>query len=117
MFRLRAGEGVLPDLLAGRYDAWLTREMRERLKAPLARRDAAAFRVSVKDPERLGLLQHGVPEYPPLAIERRIFGTVRLEVEANPDDGRVRDVRVLAAYPLFRDSVVAAVRGWRGGRR
>ncbi len=111
--QLRAGEAVMPDLLAGRYDAWLTPSTREQLRVQLGKRDSRMFRVSVVEAERLGLLEYRTPEYPPLAIERRIAGTVRLEVQANRDDGKVRDVRVVVGYPLFLRSAVAAVRDWR----
>ena len=58
-------------------------------------------------------LIHSVqPEYPDVAREAGIQGSVRLEVYV-AEDGAVSDARVLAGERILADAALAAVRQWR----
>jgi len=74
---------------------------------------------SVRPPVRVGgdirpprKLQHVAPEYPALAAQARITGTVVLEATISLS-GVVTDVRVLRSVPLLDAAAVEAVRQWR----
>jgi len=58
------------------------------------------------------LLKHSVrPEYPPLAKQARIQGTVRLEAVIGKD-GTVRNLTVVSGHPLLVPPSLEAVRQW-----
>jgi TonB family protein len=53
-----------------------------------------------------------IPEYPRLARDMNIRGTVRLEVAVN-SNGAVKSVDVKGGSPVLAQSAQNAVRGWR----
>jgi len=65
------------------------------------------------DMEPPRLVTRVTPSYPPLAIRARLPGTVVVQAVIG-EDGSVEDVEVLrSSSPLFTDSAVEAVRGWK----
>lgn len=58
------------------------------------------------------LMQQVQPEYPPLAREARIQGTVRLRAIISPE-GSVQQLEVLSGHPLLVQSALEAARKWR----
>ena len=52
------------------------------------------------------------PDYPPVARQMRVTGTVRLEATVAPD-GKVRDTKVLGGSPLLVQEAVTAVKKWK----
>src|ERR1700681_1235926 len=52
------------------------------------------------------------PEYPPVARQMRVTGTVRLEATVAPD-GKVRDTKVIGGSPLLAQEAVTAVKKWK----
>jgi protein TonB len=52
------------------------------------------------------------PEYPAVARQMRVTGTVRLEATVAPD-GKVRDTKVLGGSPLLVQEATTAVKKWR----
>jgi TonB family protein len=52
------------------------------------------------------------PEYPPLAKQSHVTGTVRLEATVAAD-GKVRDTKVLGGSPLLAQEAVTAVKKWK----
>jgi len=65
---------------------------------------------SVAVPARL---EHRVPpQFPVLALKRRIAGEVTLALVVRKD-GSVADVKQVSGNPLFRDSAIDAVKKWR----
>jgi TonB family protein len=52
------------------------------------------------------------PEYPPVARQMRVTGTVRLEATVAPD-GKVRDTKVIGGSPLLVQEAVTAVKKWK----
>jgi TonB family protein len=60
-----------------------------------------------------GVLIHRVsPDYPEIAREQHISGTVTLETTVGAD-GKVRDVRVISGSKVLVQSAIDAVRQWR----
>jgi len=58
------------------------------------------------------LIRKIIPEYPPLALQGRVEGTVILEINVD-EEGNVGDVRVLKGNPLLSAEAVRAVRQWK----
>jgi protein TonB len=52
------------------------------------------------------------PEYPFLARQARVSGTVRLEAVITTDGG-IRSIRLIQGHPLLTAAAIAAVKGWR----
>ena len=57
------------------------------------------------------LIREVTPEYPPLAKQARIQGTVVLGVLIDAD-GKVVDIRVMSGHPLLVQSATDAVKQW-----
>jgi TonB family protein len=51
------------------------------------------------------------PSYPELARKMHVAGSVKLEVEVDPE-GQVKDVKVTSGHALLRDAAVSAVKNW-----
>ncbi len=73
----------------------------------------------VRQPIRVGgdlqaakLISKVDPEYPPLAKQARISGTVLLQITVN-EQGDVSSVKILRGHPLLVRSAVDAVRQWK----
>ena len=58
------------------------------------------------------LIKEIKPTYPPLALQARISGTVRLEGIIGPD-GTVQDLKVISGHPLLREEAIKAAKQWR----
>ena len=78
-----------------------------------------APQVDTTHPVRLstGVLQgkaivRRTPEYPPLARQIHLAGSVSVEVMIAPD-GRVEAARAISGHPLLVPAAVEAARGWR----
>src|ERR1700736_1081992 len=52
------------------------------------------------------------PDYPQVARQMRVTGTVRLEATVAPD-GKVRDTKVIGGSPLLVQEAVTAVKKWK----
>jgi protein TonB len=52
------------------------------------------------------------PVYPPLAVQARISGTVRLAAVIGRD-GSIQNLRVVSGHPLLTAAALDAVRQWR----
>ncbi|HJQ71378.1 MAG TPA: TonB family protein [Blastocatellia bacterium] len=51
------------------------------------------------------------PEYPQLALEARVSGSVVVEITVT-EEGTVMSARAISGHPLLRDAAVDAARGW-----
>ena len=58
------------------------------------------------------LIKEIKPTYPPLALQARIAGTVRLEGLIGPD-GTVQNLKVISGHPLLREEAIKAAKQWR----
>jgi TonB family protein len=61
--------------------------------------------------QKAKLLQHGEPVYPPLAMQARISGVVRLHAVIGKD-GTVQNLTVSSGHPLLVPSALEAVKQW-----
>jgi len=63
------------------------------------------------DVQQYKLRQHVQPVYPPLAMQARISGTVRLNAIIGKD-GTVQDLTVVSGHPLLITAAIDAVKQW-----
>lgn len=61
--------------------------------------------------QQAALVTYVAPQYPPLALQARIQGTVRLQVVIGKD-GRVISEEVLSGHPLMQQPAMEAVQQW-----
>jgi TonB family protein len=52
------------------------------------------------------------PDYPTIARQMRVTGTVRLEATVTAD-GKVRDTKVIGGSPLLVQEAISAVKKWK----
>ncbi len=72
-----------------------------------------AEKVRVSSGVAQGLLIHQVkPQYPQLALQARIQGTVILQATIGKD-GTVQELRVVSGHPLLTAAAIDAVKQWR----
>jgi protein TonB len=76
---------------------------------PLAERQVVRIGGAIVAPR---LLRRVAPEYPLLAQQVRVMGTVVAEARVDTE-GRVRSVVIVSGHPLFAEAVIAAVAQWR----
>lgn len=82
-------------------------------RASSQERETFAAETSAGRSPAAGTLIHRVePEYPADARQRKIHGTVVLDVQIGPD-GAVQDVKVLSGPPELAQSSIDAVKQWR----
>lgn len=73
----------------------------------------AVTKVRVSSGVAQGLLIHQVkPQYPQLALQARIQGTVVLQAVIGKD-GTVQDLRVVSGHPMLTAAAIDAVKQWR----
>lgn len=58
------------------------------------------------------VVQREEPQYPAIAANMSLHGTVRLKVRIAPE-GTVRDAECVGGHPLLADSALKAVKNWR----
>ncbi len=74
---------------------------------------AAPQRVRVSQGVSQGLLVHKVtPQYPPLAKQARIQGTVVLQALIGKD-GSIQNLHVVSGHPMLTNSALEAVKEWK----
>ena len=75
----------------------------------------AEFPQRVKVTEDVGngfVLKHVNPEYPPMARQGKIMGTVLLDVIISKE-GKVTDVTLTSGHPMLAPAAIDAVRQWQ----
>ena len=74
---------------------------------------AAPQRVRVSQGVSQGLLVKKVqPQYPPLARQARIQGTVMLQAEISKE-GTIENLRLISGHPMLAPAAIEAVKQWR----
>lgn len=58
------------------------------------------------------IVQRRDPEYPTIAAQMNLHGTVKLRIWISPD-GTVRRVEYVGGHPLLAESALEAVKHWR----
>jgi len=104
-----SGTGVLNGLGNGNNNSVLTEILRS---TPVAVPTVRVNKVRVSSGVALGLLIRQVkPEYPALARQARIQGTVMLQATIGKD-GTVQNLRVISGHPMLTAAAIAAARQW-----
>jgi TonB family protein len=65
------------------------------------------------DKDSLHFRKYTDPDYPPLAKQARIGGTVKLQLLLDPETGSVVTAKVMIGHPLLAPSAVEAAKTWR----
>ena len=74
---------------------------------------ATPQRVRVSQGVSTGLLVRKVnPNYPPLARQARIQGTVVLQAEISKD-GSIQNLRLISGHPMLAPAAIEAVKQWK----
>jgi periplasmic protein TonB len=58
------------------------------------------------------LIRRITPQYPVLALQTRVSGTVKLEAVIGCD-GKVQSLRLISGHPLLLEAAMRAVRAWK----
>jgi TonB family protein len=110
------GSRLAPALKSGMYDQGFARD------APLSS-VMDDYVGPVEDPNSAHVELFGVssarfrkymaPRFPPLALQARIQGDVRLRIRVEIQTGDVQVLEVISGHPLLVDAALAAVRQWQ----
>jgi outer membrane biosynthesis protein TonB len=106
----RIGKTVVPELLSGRFDAGLHAECppRQPCRSPSFRDELQQYvgplgesghAPKLAQAEEYRFSRYVAPKYPPLAMQARILGTVKLELSVDTNSGDVRDIKVVSGHP------------------
>jgi protein TonB len=80
---------------------------------PVMVKPSAPGKLRVSSGVAAGMLVHQVkPQYPPLAVQARIQGTVVLQAVIGKD-GTVRDLHLVSGHPMLAPAAIEAVKQWR----
>jgi TonB family protein len=108
------GAKIVPDLKAGRYDRPFAAD------GPLsAVVDDYTGITKDQDPRHVELsdvlhfAKYKAPIFPPLAMQARIQGEVRLKINIDLFTGNVKDVIATSGHPLLQSAAVVAAREWQ----
>src|SRR5439155_8415061 len=83
-------EEILSELKSGKFDAGLApRSFKEDVVASRPVSEGPMFSVKLANADRVRFERYVNPQYPPLAKQARISGTVELEITSNPTSGDV----------------------------
>jgi periplasmic protein TonB len=84
-----------------------------RATPPLIVKPAPPQKLRVSSGVAEGMLVRQVkPQYPPIAVQARIQGTVVLQAVIGKD-GTVKDLRLLSGHPMLSTAAIEAVKQWR----
>ena len=71
------------------------------------------FSVKLANADRVRFERYVNPQYPPLAKQARISGTVELEITSNPATGETEQVTAVSGHPLLVPAAKEAAQQWR----
>jgi len=110
----QAGAAIVPELLAGRFDAGFSEGAIAKVLAdyhgPVLPPDFTAELVNASD---YPFASYAPPVYPPVAKVTRSFGSVLLELKIDQSSGEVRQAVGLSGDPLLSSAALEAARKWR----
>jgi TonB family protein len=69
-----------------------------------------AFGVSAQEARKL--ITHPEPEYPDMAKQLRLTGTVKIEVVIGTD-GQIKNAKVLGGNPVFAEAALETLKKWK----
>jgi protein TonB len=105
-------EGIVPGAIPGGVASPAITEIAKATPPPVVKTPPPQ-KVRVSSGVAAGLLIHQVkPQYPPLAVQARIQGTVVLQAVIGKD-GTVHDLRLVSGHPMLAGAAMEAVKQWR----
>ena len=118
------GQTVVPELVSGHFDAGLDAEclpqqpckslsFREELRQYVGPLGESGHAPKLIQADEYRFSRYVDPKYPPLAMQARIQGTVKLALSVDTHSGEVRDIKVVSGHPIFLSTVMDAVKQWR----
>jgi hypothetical protein len=112
-----ASEAILAELKSGRFDAGLAsirpRSFKDDVAALRSDSDVPGFSVKLANADHFRFDRFVDPQYPPLAKQARISGTVELELTSNPASGEIEQVTVVSGHPLLVLPAKESAQQWR----
>jgi len=105
-------EGVVPGGVPGGVASSVITEIARAVPPPVVK-PSPPVKLRVSSGVAAGMLVYQVkPQYPPLAMQARIQGTVVLQAVIGKD-GRVRDLHLISGHPMLVPAAMEAVKLWR----
>ena len=105
--------GRRPGGHARRTDGWCDRRHHQFDAGVPCRKSPLRQRVRVSQGVTQGLLLRKVqPNYPPLARQARIQGSVLLQAEISKD-GSIENLRLISGHPMLAPAAIEAVKQWK----
>jgi len=105
-------DGLVPGGVPGGVASPVITEI-ARSAPPVMVKPSPPVKLRVSSGVAAGMLVHQVkPQYPPLAMQARIQGTVVLQAVIGKD-GTVRDLHLVSGHPMLAPAAIEAVKQWR----
>ena len=105
-------EGVVPGGVPGGVASSVITEI-ARAVPPTVLRPLPVQKLRVSSGVAAGMLIHQVkPQYPPIAMQAHIQGTVVLQAVIGKD-GTVQDLHLVSGHPMLAPAAIEAVKQWR----
>jgi hypothetical protein len=109
-----AGEGIVAELKSGRFDAgFAPRPFQDDVAALRPVSDVPEFLAKLANADHFRFDRYVTPQYPPLAMQVRISGTVELELTSNPNTGETEQVTVISGNPILALVAKESAQQWR----
>jgi periplasmic protein TonB len=104
--------GVVPGGVPGGVANSVITEI-ARATPPVMVKPVSSQKLRVSSGVAAGMLVHQVkPQYPPIAVQARIQGTVVLQAVIGKD-GRIQELRLVSGHPMLAPAAIEAVKQWR----
>ena len=105
-------DGLVPGGMPGGVANSVITEI-ARATPPVIAKVSPPAKMRVSSGVAAGMLVHQVkPQYPPIAVQARIQGTVVLQAVIGKD-GTIRELRLISGHPMLTAAAIEAVRQWR----
>ena len=105
-------DGLVPGGVSNGVTSTVITEI-ARATPPVMVKVSPPLKLRVSSGVAAGMLVHTVkPQYPPLAVQARIQGTVVLQAVIGKD-GTIRELRVVSGHPMLAPAAIEAVKQWR----
>src|SRR5215831_5794373 len=106
-------DNVVPGGIPGGVPNAVITEIARATPPPVIAKAAPPQKLRISSGVAAGLLIHQVkPQYPPLAVQARIQGTVVLQAVIGKDR-RIGELRLVSGHPMLAGAAMEAVKQWR----
>jgi hypothetical protein len=109
-----AGEDVLAEMKSCQFDAgFVPRSFKDDVAALRSTSDPPEFSVKLANADHFAFDHYVDPQYPPLAKQAHMSGTVELELASNPTTGKTEHATVVSGNPLLTQAAKESAQQWR----